>query len=200
MPVNSIHTLQSELTQARQQISRERDHLLEKDIHIRELERRIEQFEVQALGSHVTGLQLLPQGDSWNVPRKDIQIIEKIGEGGNALVSRGHFQGQTVAVKQIHEEILEQVYALDEFKREVGIMATIQYPNLVRFIAAVFDKRVKRHLDSPLLVLELLYTNLRNAYNEYDLGPSKSVPIFRDVAYMACTIFTSTVSLSSIVT
>ena len=187
-----------ELIQARQQISdlqqqmhaeqqgatQERDQLLrEKDDRIRELECRLEQVEVEALGPRVTGLQLLPQGDSWKVPRREVQVIEQIGEGASGLVSRGRFQGQTVAVKQIHRWILQQVYVLNEFKREVGIMATIQHPNLVRFIAAVFDDRVKQHLDSPLLVLELLHANLRNAYNEYDLGPSKSVQIFCDVAY-----------------
>ena len=75
------------------------------------------------------------------------------------------------------------MYVLDEFKREVGIMASIQHPNLIRFIAAVFDERVDQRLDSPLLVLELLHTNLRDAYNQYDLGPSKSVSIFCDIAY-----------------
>ena len=150
---------------------------------IRELERRLEQSQVEALGSRITGLQLLPQGDSWNVPRREVQIIEQIGEGASGLVSKGRFRGQTVAVKQIHRWIMRQVYVLDEFKREVGIMATVQHPNLIRFIAAVFDERVDQRIDSPLLVLELLHTNLRDAYSRYDLGPSKSVPIFRDVAY-----------------
>ena len=172
--------LQSEV-QAREQVSRTEIQLQER---IRDLECRLEQSKVEALGSRVTGLQLLPQGDSWNVPRREVQIIQRIGDGGNGLVSKGRFQGQTVAVKQIHTAILQQVYVLNEFKREVGIMATIQHPNLVRFIAAVFDERVDQRIDSPLLVLELLHTNLRDAYSRYDLGPSKSVSIFRDVAYI----------------
>ena len=147
------------------------------------MERRLEQSEVETLRSRVSGLQLLPQGDLWNVPRREVQIIEQIGEGASCSVSKGKFQGQTVVVKQIHRWIMRQVYVLDEFKREVGIMATIQHPNLVRFIAAVFDERVDQRIDSPLLVLELLHTNLRHAYSQYDLTPSKSVPIFRDIAY-----------------
>ena len=179
-----ISDLQQQMRAEQQGATQERDQLVrEKDDRIRELERRLEQVEVEALGPRVTGLQLLPQGDSWKVPRREVQIIEQIGEGASGLVSRGHFRGQTVAVKQIHRWILQQVYVLNEFKREVGIMATVQHPNLVRFIAAVFDDRVEQHLDSPLLVLELLHTNLRNAYEKYDLGPSKSVQIFHDVAY-----------------
>ena len=98
-------------------------------------------------------------------------------------MSKGRYQGQEVAVKQIHREILRDKHIMDEFKREVGIMATIQHPNLVRFIAAVFDERVEQLRETPLLVLELLHTNLRDAYKDFDLSPSKSVPIFRDIAY-----------------
>ena len=156
-----------ELTQARRQISRERDQLLEKDIRIRELERKLERFELEGLGSRVTGLQLLPQGDSWNVPRREVQITEQIGYGAAGLVSKGCYQDQEVAVKQIHREILQEKHIMDEFKRKIGIMATIQHPNLVRFIAAVFDERVEQLRETPLLVLELLHTNLRNAYKDY---------------------------------
>ena len=171
--------LQSEV-QAREQASRIESQLQER---IQELERRLEQSQVEALGSRVTGLQLLPQGDLWNVPRREIRIVEQIGYGAAGLVSKGHYQGQEVAVKQIHREILQEKHIMDEFKREVGIMATIQHPNLVRFIAAVFDERVDQLRETPLLVLELLHTNLRNAYKDFNLGPSKSVPIFRDIAY-----------------
>ena len=62
-------------------------------------------------------------------------------------------------------------------------MATIQHPNLIRFIPAVFDEQVEQLRETPLLVLELLHTNLRDAYKDYNLTPSKSVPIFRDIAY-----------------
>ena len=172
--------IQTELAQAMQQDSRERDQLHE---HIRELEHRLEQSGPNALGLCVTGLQLLPQGDSWNIPRGEIQIIEQIGYGAAGLVSKGRYLDQEVAVKQIHQEILRERHIMDEFKREVGIMATIQHPNLVRFIAAVFDERVEQLRETPLLVLELLHTNLRDAYKDYNLGPSKSLPIFSDIAY-----------------
>ena len=155
----------------------------EKENRIRQLERSLESANAEVLGSRFTQLQLLPQGNSWNVPRSEVIITEQIGYGAAGLVSKGRYQGQVVAVKQIHREILREKHIMDEFKREVGIMATIQHPNLVRFIAAVFDERVEQLRDTPLLVLELLHTNLRDAYKDYNLGASKSLPIFRDVAY-----------------
>ena len=163
--VEQQRALQSE-TRAR--VQRTEGQLRER---IRELEQRLENSKVEALGSCVTWLQLLPQGESWNTPRREVQIIEQIGEGASGLVSKGHFQDQTVAVKQVHRWILQQMHTLDEFKREVRIMATVQHPNLIQFIAAVFDERVDQRLDSPLLVLELLHTNLRDAYSQYDLAP-----------------------------
>ena len=199
-----LRTVQSEqeLTQARQQIfdlkqmiineqtraSRLMDEvnirMQEKDDRIRQLETRLENASAEVLGLRFTQLQLLPQGKPWNVPRDDVIIIkEQIGYGAAGLVSKGRYQGQVVAVKQIHREIFREKYIMDAFKREVGILATIQHPNLVRFIAAVFDERVEQLQDTPLLVLELLHTNLRDAYKDYNLGASRSLHIFRDVAY-----------------
>ena len=74
------------------------------------------------------------------------------------------YQSQQVAVKQIHQNILENTTVVEEFRREIGIMASIKHPNLVRFIAAVFDEGVEQLVESPLLVLEFLHTNLRKAY------------------------------------
>lgn len=158
--------------------------LREKDDHIRELRRRLEAADVETQLSRFTQLQLLPQTNSWNVPRSEVHLSEQIGYGAAGLVSKGHFQGQVVAVKQIHREILREKHIMDEFKREAGIMATIQHPNLVRFIAAVFDERVEQLRDTLLFVLELLHTNLRDAYKDYDFSAKfKVLPIFCDVAY-----------------
>ena len=175
-----VYDLQGQLQQLSLTSRRE---MSEKDAQIDQLQRRLHQAEADGLGSHLSQLQLQPQGKSWNVPRDEIRITEQIGYGAAGLVSKGIYQGQTVAVKQIHREILREKHIMDEFKREVGIMATIQHPNLVRFIAAVFDEEVDRLRDTPLLVLELLHTNLRRAYSDYNLGPTQAVSIFRDVAY-----------------
>ena len=119
----------------------------------------------------------------WKVRRNEVRITKEIGRGASGLVSKGLFRGQEVAVKQIHQSILSQPHVMDEFRREVRIMATIQHPNLVRFIGAVFDEAVENLMATPLLLLELLQTNLRRAYENFDLGQTVSLSIFRDVAY-----------------
>ena len=110
-------------------------------------------------------------------------IIKEIGRGASGLVSKGRFRGKEVAVKQIHQEILAQQHVMDEFRREVRIMVSIQHPNLVRFIGAVFDESVQNLMATSLLLLELLQKNLHQAYEDSDLGFSAALSIFRDVAY-----------------
>ena len=115
--------------------------------------------------------------------RNEVVIIKEIGRGASGLVSKGRFRGQEVAVKQIHQKILTQHHVMDEFRREMRIMASIQHPNLVRFVGAVFDESVQNLTATPLLLLELLQKNLRQAYEDSDLGFGMALSIFRDVAY-----------------
>ena len=153
---------------------------------ILELEKELETANIEVKEVRFTQL-LNPQGadSSWNVPRNEIMVKEEIGRGASGLVSKGQFHGQNVAVKQIHQFILSQKHVVNEFKREVRIMASVQHPNLVRFIGAVFDESVENLTATPLLLLELLHTNLRKAYEQQpsNLGASVMLSIFRDMAY-----------------
>ena len=110
--------------------------------------------------------------------RNEVIIIKEIGRGASGLVSKGRFHGQEVTVKQIHQEILAQQHVMEEFRREVRIMTSIQHPNLVCFVGAVFDKSVQNLTATPLLLLELLQKNLRQAYEDSDLGFNVAQSIF----------------------
>ena len=87
------------------------DRISEQDGRIRELERRLEEVNLGDGGEEhraTTLKQILPSGDSWNVPRDGVTIIrdKKIGRGASGLVVEGRYQNQRVAVKQIHQDIL----------------------------------------------------------------------------------------------
>ena len=141
---------------------------------------------VRSIARATTLKQILPSGDSWNVPRGEVTIFrdKEIGRGASGLVVEGRYQNQRVAVKQIHQDILYNSAIVDEFKREVRIMVSIQHPNLVRFIAAVFDDEDKEQPKSPVLVLEMLQTDLRKAYQKGDVETMyQKISIFRDIAY-----------------
>ena len=164
----------------------ERDRTIhQKNSQIQELQRALGEGDGDTREHHTTRL-LISLGGGWNVPREEIEIFRdrEIGRGASGLVVEGRYKNQLVAVKQIHQEILENSTVIAEFRREIGIMASIKHPNLVRFIAAVFDEGVEQLIEAPLLVLELLHTNLRKAYQRGDIETQHhKISIFRDVAY-----------------
>ncbi len=150
-----------------------------------DMQRRLEVAESKTSLSTLSKLQIprLDQ-DSWNVRRQEVVLQDNLGHGAWGSVCRGFFRCQQVAVKCAHEEILHK-NTIDQLKREIRIMSHVQHPNLVRLIAAVVDAGVERGTDSPLLVLELLDTDVRSAYNRKIVTFKKDalLSIFREVAY-----------------
>ncbi len=118
----------------------------------------------------------------WKIPRQEVQILGEIGSGAWGYVAKGIFRGREVAVKWPHKAILTTAKIVNRLRREVRIMAQVRHPNLLLFIAAVFDEQADRLQEPPLIVTELLDTNLRLAYEQGKLKDSSKLPIFRDVA------------------
>ncbi len=152
---------------------------------------RIEELEIRIVAEKghngdlkSTQIQLsVGDGESWNISRAEVNGIPKkeIGFGAWGRVYSGEFRGEPVAIKQAHRQILHQT-TINMLKREIAIMAHIQHPNLVRFVAAVLDDAVERGVDTPIIISELLDMNLREAYSKVSLGRNH-IPIFRDIAY-----------------
>ena len=90
-------------------------------------------------------------------------------------MAEGRFRGQRVAIKCLHKEII-YLHTIQRVQREIRTMAHLRHPNLVLFIAAVYE-----HGKPPLIVTELLDTSLRTASEKNLLGPHR-LSILRDVA------------------
>ena len=122
---------------------------------------------------------------SWRIDRSEIERIphEHLGVGAWGIVYSGHFHGERVAIKYAHRELLKIQGTVEMIKREVGIMAHIQHPNLVRFIGAVLDRDVEIKKKVPIIVLEHMDMNLRTAYTDEVLNHVTMLSIFCDVAY-----------------
>ena len=108
----------------------------------------------------------------WKIAGRDVFTVRKIGTGGWGAVFEGRVK---VAVKKLHDEIISS-QNIEKVHREMRLLAEVRHPNLVQFIGAVFDQ------SPPLIVTELLDMNLRQAYQQNQLGPGDRLSIFIDVA------------------
>ena len=93
--------------------------------------------------------------EAWKVPRDKVEKGDIIGGSAWGAISEGKLQ---VAIKQFYPIILSCENVL-KLKCEMQMLALIRHPNLVQFIAVVFDEQdVQRH--PPYIIMELLDTSL----------------------------------------
>ena len=119
----------------------------------------------------------------WIVPRRHVTVLEEvIGGGAWGYVKEGRFRDQQVAVKCVHEQILNK-QTMQRVYREICTMSQVNHSNLVLFIAAVLDDQ-----GGPMIITELLDTTLRKAYEDslFKPGLDQCMDIFCDVASALC--------------
>ncbi len=110
--------------------------------------------------------------------RADVTIKEVIAGGAWGSVSTGEFCGYKVAIKQPYPNILSPT-TVKRMKREASNMARMHHPNLLTFIGAVFDDDQKL----PMIVIELMDSDLRQTYKKNALSQDQMLSIFKDIAY-----------------
>ena len=79
------------------------------------------------------------------------------------------FRGCKVAVKSVESQIISP-YNLELFSREMNMAARCRHPNLMQFIAAT-DEGI------PLIVTELMHTNLRKILEQGQLHSNQIIPM-----------------------
>ena len=116
----------------------------------------------------------------WVVSHNEVRPTGQVlGEGGWGKVVVGSFRGQDVAMKQLHSIISSSDYYRDLLRREISLMAKVRHPNLLLFMAAVLDSPS----NSPIIITELMDTNLRQAYHNTLLTSNDvKLSILRDVS------------------
>ncbi len=82
------------------------------------------------------------------------ELLEKIGTGSFATVYRARDLelGREVAVKQIHQQFLDDPAQLERYWQEAQLLASLHHPNIV----TIFDI----HRDRGWLIMELMQANL----------------------------------------
>ena len=168
-------------------------HLQEDNNHLQQNNARLQDekdAEISRLQREVTQLKFSVEkqpklGDDsdisfWLVSHGEVHFTGQVlGRGNYGSVAVGSFRGQSVAVKELHSSIRSPYY--DKLlRREISLMAKIRHPNLLLFIAAVLDK--PGHSD-PIIITELLDTDLRSAYQDGKLANNRvRLFVLRDVA------------------
>lgn len=82
------------------------------------------------------------------------ELLEKIASGSFATVYRGRDVelGREVAIKQIHDQYLQDPRQLDRYWQEAQLLASFQHPNIVTIFDVVRDR--------GWLILELMQSDL----------------------------------------
>ena len=169
---NNEH-LGKQLTDLYRTSSEEKDQLTNEIAVLREQVRKKEQ-------SNITDIKY------WEVSHTEVKSTGvKLGDGGWGTVEVGFFQGQKVALKMLHSDIVSPFYN-DLVRREIAMMVKVRHPNLLLCIAAVLD----HPSGSPIIITEVMDTSMRKMYTSGKLDYKMKLSILRDVAsalnYLHC--------------
>lgn len=92
----------------------------------------------------------------WSIPREELKLMDKLGEGAFGTVHSAKWRGTDVCVKQVKPELFSDGQtgggedAVKEFEQEVGLMTNVHHPHCVQFLGCDLDRK------PYMLVTELL--------------------------------------------
>ena len=116
-----------------------------------------------------------------------IRVTDReLGHGSYATVLELDYMGLKCAGKKIHKYLLKQgdtSYTVRRFEEECRLLSQIRHPNIVQFLGVYFQQGVQ----VPILVMELLHTNLTFCLENYGVLPKElNYSILHDIALGLC--------------
>lgn len=102
--------------------------------HKKKIREQADQIEMKQLLLGQREAELETIRDSWRIEWYELKVDREIGRGAAGVVSRAHWLGNTVAIKElISESGFEDV---TEFSNEAEIMQSLRHPNILSFYGA----------------------------------------------------------------
>ena len=110
----------------------------------------------------------------WVVSHDNFTIGKEIGRGAWATVHETTFRGATVAAKRLHH-LITSPRTKQLFQREMEMALQCQHQNIVTFLGATLE-------GPPVILMELMDTSLRSAYEHGNVKDHQVLGILCDIA------------------
>ena len=110
----------------------------------------------------------------WVISHDQFIIGREIGRGAWATVHEATFRGATVAAKRLHQ-LITAPRTRQLFQREMEMALQYQHCNIITFLGATLE-------GSQVILMELMDTNLRSAYEQGHIRDHQVLRILHDIA------------------
>ena len=110
----------------------------------------------------------------WVVSHDQFTIGREIGRGAWATVHETRFRGATIAAKRLHQ-LITSPRTRELFQREMEMALHCQHQNIVTFLGATLE-------GPPVILMELMDTSLRSAYEHGSIKDLQVLGILYDIA------------------
>ena len=110
----------------------------------------------------------------WVISHDQFIIGREIGRGAWATVHEATFRGDTVGAKRLHQ-LITAPRTRQLFQREMEMALQYQHRNIVTFLGATLE-------GSQVILMELMDTNLRSAYEQGHIRDHQVLRILHDIA------------------
>ena len=167
---NQVSLTQDQLSLTQQQLSLTQQQLSEVQKDNAYLKDQLSLTQQQLLGVQ----SMMTCSRVWVVSRNDFTIGKEIGRGAWATVHETTFRGATVAAKRLHH-LITSPRTRQLFQREMEMALQCQHQNIVTFLGATLE-------GPPVILMELMDTSLRSAYEHGNIKDHQVLGILCDTA------------------
>lgn len=85
------------------------------------------------------------------IPLDKLEIGDAMSRGAFGDVYRGWYRGEAVAIKRLHPSINRDMTHIDAFLTEIKLMASMNHPQIVRFVGVAWDSLSEMSAVSELM-------------------------------------------------
>ena len=167
---NQLSINQQQLSDVQKQFSSTQQRLSDVQSKNGHLQNQLSLTQQQLLGIQ----SMMTCSRLWVVSHDQFTIGREIGRGAWATVHETKFRGATIAAKRLHH-LITSPRTRELFSREMEMALHCQHQNIVTFLGATLE-------GPPVMLMELMSTSLRSAYEQGNIKDHQVLRILHDIA------------------